>query len=153
MAPIMLRLVPEHYRRTQIGWFVLVAAIVPTIMVIPIVFIQNVPWAVAFVSLVAVGVALNFGWLTVAVYDDAVTVAFGIGLVHKRISLAEIRSTRLAEAPWYAGVGMRMIRDGWLYNVAMGPVVELELESGRRMQIGTPEAEVLLAAIESRRSA
>jgi hypothetical protein len=126
---------------------------VPAIMVVPIIFIQNVPWAVAFVGLVAVGVALNFGWLTVAVYDDAITLAFGIGLVHRRIGLAEIRGTKVSEAPWYAGVGMRMIRGGWLYNVAMGPVVELDLESGRRIQIGTPEAEALIAVIESRRLA
>ena len=42
---------------------------------------------------------------------------------------------------------MRLIRDGWLFNISGFDAVEIVLKNGRRYQLGTDEPEELLAAV------
>ena len=90
-----------------------------------------------------------FHSLTVWVSPDEIKIAFGIGLIQKRIPTKNIQSATSVRNRWYNGWGIKLIRHGWLYNVSGFDAVELVLEGDRRCRIGTDEPGKLLAAIES----
>src|SRR5690606_1203315 len=95
---------------------------------------------------------LLFATLTVRVTEDAIAIAFGLGIVRKRFALADVQDARAVRNRWWYGWGIRRIPGGWLYNVAGLDAVELRLASGRTVRIGTDEPERLLAAIRQARA-
>lgn len=88
-----------------------------------------------------------FGTLTVTLTRDAIKVSFGLGLVTRRVRLTQVRGWRIVRSPLYHGIGLRLIPGGTLYNVRSGPAVELLLENGRILRIGTDEPERLIEAL------
>ena len=92
-------------------------------------------------------VPLQFGWLTVSLSDQAIHVRFGVGLIRRRIPIADVQSVQAVRNAWYYGWGIRLTPHGWLWNVAGLDAVELELKGGRRFRIGTDEPGALEAAI------
>jgi len=106
---------------------------------------------VVTVSLVLLGALWLFHSLEVAVGEREVRVAFGPGLVRRRIPLARIQSARAVRNPWYYGWGVRWIGRGWMFNVSGLDAVELALEGGRRFRIGTDDPQGLAAAVEAAR--
>ena len=75
---------------------------------------------------------------------------FGIGLIRKRIPLAEIVEVRPVRNSWLYGWGIHRTPHGWLYNVSGWEAVEITLTSGKHLRLGTDEPQrlmqVLLAA-------
>jgi hypothetical protein len=136
-----------HYRHTQVGWVILgvMAAI------LAFVWSRLPPEAVAAaafpLALVTGLTLLVFSALTVEVDAEAVSLQFGIGLVRKRISLAEVRSWREVRNPWYTGWGIRLGPGYVLWNVSGPNAVELALASGRCFRVGTDEPAPLAAAL------
>jgi hypothetical protein len=74
-------------------------------------------------------------------------VRFGIGLIRKRIDLAKVRAFRSVRNPWYWGWGIRLYPGGWLYNVSGLDAVELALDDGTELRVGTDEPERLVDAL------
>jgi hypothetical protein len=70
-----------------------------------------------------------------------------VGLVQKEWPLHEIVSVTPVKNPWYYGFGLRYTPHGWLYNVSGRHAVEVLLESGSKVRIGTDEPEKLARAI------
>lgn len=136
-----------HYRHTQVGWVMLVAAAATV----------GIGWAVAPgeasaavwlpMLLVAALLVFGFGTLTVEVSGEAIRLWFGVGLIRKRIPLREVRSWRELRNPWYTGWGIRMGPGGVLWNVSGYDAVQLELGDGKRFRIGTDEPGELVSAI------
>jgi hypothetical protein len=138
------------YRHTQIGWMTI--GIVGCVAVFGTAALLSagigaVP-VMIFASLTLV-VPLLFGSMTVTLDETHVALSFGIGLIRKRFSLDEIRSYQPVRNPWYYGWGIKMIPGGWLYNVSGPSAVELLLESGRYVRIGTDEPGALVAALRA----
>jgi len=136
-----------HYRHTQVGWIILglVAAILAFVW-------SRLPPEVAAAALfplllITALTVLVFSALTVEVDAEAIRLRFGIGLVRKRIPLAEVRGWREVRNPWYTGWGIRLGPGYVLWNVSGFDAVELDLASGRRFRVGTDEPAALLAAI------
>jgi hypothetical protein len=136
-----------HYRHTQIGWVILgvMAAILAFVW-------SRLPPEVAAAAgfpllLVAALTLLVFSALTVEVDAEAIRLRFGIGLVRKRIPLAEVRSWREVRNPWYTGWGIRLGPGYVLWNVSGRDAVELALASGRCFRVGTDEPAALAAAL------
>jgi len=136
-----------HYRHTQVGWVMLVAAAAAVALgwgALP-------PEAAAPVRLpmllIAALLVLGFGALTVEVSEDAIRLRFGIGLVRKRVPLQDVRSWREFRNPWYTGWGIRLGPGGVLWNVSGFDAVQLDLGDGRRFRIGTDEPAELVSAI------
>ncbi len=87
--------------------------------------------------------------LNVRVNAEAVSFAFGVGLIRKTIPFSDIESAAAVRNHWYNGWGIRLIRGGWLYNVAGLDAVELTHKNGKKTRIGTDEPKKLLTAIEA----
>ena len=140
-----------QYRHTQIGWVILgvVAAI------LAFVWSRLPPEAAAAAGfpllLVTVLTLLVFSALTVEVDAEAIRLRFGVGLVRKRIPLAEVKAWREVRNPWYTGWGIRLGPGYVLWNVSGRDAVELALASGRCFRVGTDEPAALAAALASAR--
>ena len=136
-----------HYRHTQVGWVILGV----TAAILAFVWSRLPPEVAAAAGfpllLVTALILLVFSALTVEVDAEAIRLRFGIGLVRKRIPLAEVRGWREVRNPWYTGWGIRLGPGYVLWNVSGWDAVELALASGRRFRVGTDEPAELAAAL------
>lgn len=146
--------VPEpgvRYRRTQLGWFMLGIDLVLLLLV-------GIPAAVTGQAALWLGVALVtalaivFSTLTVEVTDSAVRFWFGPGFLRRDIPLSMLSGAELADAAWWNGIGIRFTATGLMYNVAVGRTVDLLLQPGKRVRIGTDDPDGLLAAVNEARA-
>ena len=100
-------------------------------------------------ALPIVAILAFFHSLTVKISADELRLAFGIGLIRKRFTIADIQSVSVVKNHWYQGWGIRKIRSGWLYNVSGFDAVEISLRNGRCYRIGTDQPRELCRAIEA----
>ncbi len=137
-----------HYRHTQIGWVTIVALAVVGLMTAP--FLWMLELAVGAVILgVVLALSLALFWrLSVTVDDHELVFGFGVGLIRKRVPLAEVRHFQPVRNPWYYGWGIHFFPGGVLYNVSGFEAVELSLTNGKRLRVGTDQPNALCRAIE-----
>jgi hypothetical protein len=133
-------------KRTQIGWVFLL--VIPA-LVVTVYFAD--PNAFSFWPIVggAALILLLFFKLTVKVTNDAVHFAFGIGLVRKKIPLADIvncKPIRYAALGW----GIRFRPGATLYNVSGNKAIELTIKGKeRKIWIGTDKPDELAKYINA----
>jgi hypothetical protein len=138
----------NHYHHTQIGWVILGSIVpVPAILVPSMAFVPGTGLVAAILCGIIVVTLLLFAWLTVDVDGSQLLATMGIGLVRKRVPLAEVRYFSVEKTPWRYGWGIRRIPGGILYNVSGTWSVELVLHDGSRVRIGTNEPDALRGAI------
>lgn len=106
-------------------------------------------WAPAVLVLVLMLLVWGlFGTLTTVVEQEAFSCRFGpVGLIRRRVRLADIRAARAVRTSPLWGWGLRWTPRGWLWNVWGLDAVELDLSSGARFLVGTDEPERLLEAL------
>jgi hypothetical protein len=137
-----------HYRHTQLGWVVLVAMALTAVVVGGLLIAGGLSAAGGITVGVLLLVCVLFGSLTITIDDEAFAFHFGVGLIRKRIPLAEITTRQATTTPWYYGWGIRLYSGGWLYNVSGRHSVELWLQDGRRVRVGTDEPDAVLKALD-----
>lgn len=82
--------------------------------------------------------------MTTTIDAESITISFGIGLIKKKINLANIESVREVENPWYWGWGIRMIPNGTLHNISGSKGIELKFKnSDIIIRIGSKDPETL----------
>ncbi|GMV81580.1 MAG: hypothetical protein AMXMBFR7_27640 [Planctomycetota bacterium] len=139
------------YRRVQQGYLMYtifgLAAVVELTAAILIPQARDVLLAGAAIS---VALAWFFGRLSVEIDEREAALAFGPGLLKKRIDLAEVRAVRAVRNRWYMGWGIKNFGGGWMWNVSGLDAVELEFRDGRRFRIGTDDPAGLVQALEAR---
>jgi len=144
----------ERYRHTQIGWTLIVLVVAVVLAELTIVAFGapqstlTLALSGALVAVVAVMLAL-FSALTVTVDDQAVRLSFGFGSLRREVMLADVTAVRKVRNRWYAGWGVRIIPRGRLYNVGGLDAVELEMDNGRVVRVGTDQPDALLAAVQA----
>ena len=144
----------ELYRHTQVGWTLIVLVVAVVLAELTIVAFgapqRTLALALsgALVAVVAVMLAL-FSTLTVAVDDRAVRLWFGLGSLRREVMLADVTYARKVRNHWYAGWGVRIIPRGRLYNVGGLDAVELQMDNGRVVRVGTDQPDALLAAVDA----
>ena len=139
----------QTYRHRQTG--LLLPLVLGSAAALTMIALIRTPQRSLVTILVLAVLLLSMGllWaLTVEVTADHVIVWFGPGLIHRRFRLDAIRHARIVRNPWYYGWGVRLIPDGWLFNVSGFDAVELELENNHRFRIGTDAPQQLLVAIQ-----
>jgi hypothetical protein len=96
---------------------------------------------------VVILVAAAFRTLAVRVDGGVLRFHFGPGVWRKQFPLAEIAAAERCDSRWWEGVGIRLTGRGVLYDVAVGPAVEVRMRSGKRFRVGTNEPDALLRAL------
>jgi hypothetical protein len=85
---------------------------------------------------------LIFYQLTISIDDKQIKFWFGFGLIGKTYNLEDIKDCKtVTNSPLY-GWGIRMMPNGWLYNVSGLKAVELSFKnSSKKIRIGTNHPE------------
>jgi hypothetical protein len=140
--------VTREYRHTQFGWVILGSFVCGAVFATAVfVWAELGTGSIELFVGVLLLTSLLFGSLTVSLDRTHIALRFGVGMIRKRIALDEIRSYRRVRNPWYYGWGIHLIPGGWLYNVSGLSAVELILESGKYVRIGTDEPDALEHAL------
>lgn len=137
------------YHHTQIGHVTRFAALAGAAAAAVAFLAIGAPPAAWVVVAVAGLVGFGFGSLTVEVTHDRLTFWFGPGVLRRSFPLADIDSFTAVTNPWWYGWGIHFTPRGWLYNVGGLRAVELALQSGRTLRVGTDEPEVLCQVIKT----
>ncbi|GAB6286938.1 MAG: hypothetical protein STSR0009_31410 [Methanoregula sp.] len=142
----------RRYEHTQVGRLQIYAILGIMIIVITVTLLIGafiIPLVVLGLLVFAV---LCFATLTVTVHHNTIRIRFGpIGLITKEFALSDIVSVAAVQNPWHYGYGIRWTPHGPLYNVAGKDAVEICLNAGKKVRIGTDEPEVLVREIEQAR--
>ncbi len=102
---------------------------------------------VAFIALLLV--LLLMPTLTVRIQGRELVCYFGPGLIRRSVSLRSIEAVRVVRNAWYYGWGIRLIPQGWMWNIAGLGAVELKLSDGTIFRIGSDQPEELERALMS----
>ena len=144
--------VTEHYRHTQIGWSLIAIVVGVGLLELTIVALSTVStFAITLAGATAAIFAVllvMFATLTVVVDDKSLQVWFGVGLLRRVVPLGDAVAARSLRIPWWTGWGVRAVSHGWLYRVGGRDAVELELDNGRVVRVGSDEPATLLAAVK-----
>jgi hypothetical protein len=134
-----------RYRHTQSGWVTVgtCGAILLLVACLPLPARAPHQLLLLATTLLFAVVVMLFGALTVEVDDATIRLRFGVGLIRKAFSLADVASCGPVRNQWWWGWGIRRIPGGWLYNVSGLNAVELILKNGKKFRIGTDEPRAL----------
>ena len=93
---------------------------------------------------------LVFYKLTIIVDDKFVTFKLGIGLVRKSYKISDLKSCRPVTNSALNGIGIRMLPNGWLYNVTGIEAIELQFHNKNSIvRIGTNKPDEISQLIRS----
>lgn len=144
------------YQESQIGWILLIVQ-VPILIFLFFAF-QN-QWGdkpLPFIPFLLVEgllifVVLLFYKLTVSIKKNEIILAYGIGLVKRKIQIKQLIEAKSIKTPWYYGLGIRFTPKGMLYNIHGLKAVKLDYYNGKEnktVMIGSAEPDLLKAAIK-----
>lgn len=88
-----------------------------------------------------------FRRLSVSVDGVQVRAAFGWGWPRRRVAIAEVVAARHVRTSWWQGLGIRKVRNGWMFNNSGRDAIELRLRSGAVFLIGTDQPTELLGSL------
>ena len=131
------------YIETQIGWAFLIPFTLLVIWINIANFFQlssspvtNIETIVMSISILIIG--LLFYKMKTVIDNENILIVFGIGLIRKKVKLNSISNVTKVRNKWYNGLGIRMIRNGWLYNIHGLDAVELKYKNCNSvLRIGT----------------
>lgn len=135
------------YRHTQVGRFMIVlnAALIAAVLVH---VARGGSRALLVLGVALAALLVLFSTMTVEVDRQALRFRFGPGGWGKVVRRMDIAGAAATRSTWLEGIGIRFTRRGMLYNVAVGPAVEIVLRDGKRFRLGTDEPDRLVAALE-----
>lgn len=139
----------QIYRHTQIGYVVLVLLGTGAAVLVLLMFTQGVTALEAGICVVLLLALLLFGTVTVEISDEKFSFRFGVGLIRKMIPLSQIEGCATTSYPWYYGWGIRYTPQGWLFNVSGRSAISLTLKNGKRLQVGTDDADELCKVVKN----
>ena len=131
------------YVEEQVGWWIFLAFI-PIIFIVMFFYILNIgkqtmPLLI-LVLLICVFIitTLLFYKLSIKLNDKYLIISFGIGLFKKKIKISDIKDVKKIKTKWYTGWGIRIVKNGILYNIQGLYAVELTFKDKKSIvQIGT----------------
>ena len=148
----------QDYKHTQIGY--LMIYVIGSAVAIEIIFLAGFPLSlelpIEIFPVIGLGVIasltfclLLFYKLVVEIKDGFLKFRFGLGLIRKKIHLDDIISAKPVRNRWWFGWGIHCTGNGWLYNVSGLDAVEIQMQSGKKMRIGTDQPKKLAEAINN----
>jgi hypothetical protein len=127
-----------RYKHTQIGHVVIWAVLVISVIVAIGTISQpsrshEISVVISLVLLVTIPL---FCELTIEIDDQTLCASFGIGVIRKKVLLAQIVACEPIRIRWWYGWGIHLTPYGWLYNVSGLDAVAVTLRNGRKFALG-----------------
>jgi hypothetical protein len=100
------------------------------------------------VVLIILGASLVlFYKIRITIQDDTLCASLGLGVIRKRVPVAEIGACEPIRIKWWYGWGIHLTPYGWLYNVSGLNAVAITLRNGRKFALGTDDPHGLVEAL------
>jgi hypothetical protein len=140
----------NKYEHTQIGYLMIFVFGLAVICLAIFMALTAFNIVALFVLILLLLCMPLFATLTVTIDENYIKLKFGIGIIHKKISLENIDLARKVRNSWYHGWGIHGFPGkGWVFNVSGFDAVELQMSDGIVYRIGTDEPDKLLAAVKA----
>ena len=137
-----------HYEHTQIAhviiWPFLAIILIASCGLIGSPLHREPPVIVSIILLICL---VLFYRLRITIDGENLCASFGIGVIRKRVRLAEIVGSEPIRIRWWYGWGIHLTPSGWLYNVSGFDSVAITLRDGRKFAFGTDDPHGLVDAI------
>lgn len=143
----------ETKKFTQFGTFSVIMMVPFLVLSLIMIFTMGSEDLILFatfslVALTMVICLLIFYKLTIYIDNTFVSFKLGIGLISKKYPVENIKSCKAVKNDPLFGIGIRLISNGWLYNVTGLSAVELSFKNTKKIvRIGTNEPEEIAATI------
>ncbi|MBK8181610.1 MAG: hypothetical protein IPK63_01320 [Candidatus Competibacteraceae bacterium] len=131
------------YKQTQFGTVVVVSLLLTGLLLVGLGLALSDRVIIVGGPLLTAVAVLLFHSLTIVIDADYLRFWFGVGLIQKRIPLAEIREAKPVRNSVIHGWGIHRTAEGWVYNVSGWEAVEITLANGKRLRLGTPQPNLL----------
>lgn len=137
----------KAYRHTQYAYLMWVVSF--SFLSIYLANLQRTTMASHFIvaGVMFIIVVLFFS-LSIRVSEDRINWHFGPRFWKKELLIADIASCNVVRNNVLMGWGIRMLSDGWMYNVSGLLAVEIRLKSGSAIRLGSDEPNYLKEAID-----
>ena len=134
-----------RYEHTQIG-HVIIWSILAIILIANggLIGHHGPPLVVSIILLVCL---VLFYKLRITIEDETLRASFGLGIIRKKVRLAEILGCEPIRIRWWYGWGIHLTPYGCLYNVSGFDAVAITLRDGRKFALGTDDLHGLTAGI------
>jgi hypothetical protein len=137
-----------HYEHTQIAhviiWPLLAIILIASCGLIESPLHREPPVIVSIILLICL---VLFYRLRITIDGENLCASFGIGVIRKKVRLAEIVGCEPIRIRWWYGWGIHLTPCGWLYNVSGFDSVVITLRDGRKFAFGTDDPHGLVDAI------
>jgi hypothetical protein len=137
-----------RYAHTQIGhaiiWSLLAIILIGSCGFVGSSRHREIPIVILIILLVSL---ILFYKLTITIEGQTLCASFGIGIVRKRVPLAQIVGCEPIRIRWWYGWGIHLTPYGWLYNVSGLDAVAITLRDERKFALGTDDPQGLTDAI------
>lgn len=145
---------PESYRHTQRGRFHYLVWTIGAAQLVSA-FLVSDPLLALFLGLsgfLMVGIGFVFGELCIADGGSELRLRYGpVPLVGRNVRYEDIESVARGRSSWIDGFGIHWIPGrGWTWNLWGFDCVELGLSGGKRLRIGSDDADGLAAFLRER---
>jgi hypothetical protein len=139
-----------RYQHTQTGHAIVWILFVAVLLVASVRFFQTPPAREisVIVSVVLLITIAAFYKLTITIDSEALRWSFGVGLITKKVPIAQIAACEPIRIRWWYGCGIHLTPYGWLYNVGGWDALAITLRNGRKFALGTDDPHGLTEAIK-----
>ena len=143
-----------QYKETQFGWFVIVLMLA---VLTNLSFCYFFQWGTNPISLTGyIGLSilflicfLLFFKMKTILTDLHINISYGVGLIQKKISLDQVEAVRVVRNRWYYGLGIKILKNGTLYNIHGLDAVELDIKKQNTIiRIGSGDPQKLKFEID-----
>jgi hypothetical protein len=140
-----------RYEHTQVGYLTICVlfgvAILVAVMGLVAPADRHGLLIAATIEVILLVSAIGFSKLTIKVDGEILSACFAMGLICKKVPVAEIAACEPIRIRWWYGWGIHLTPYGWLYNVSGLDAVAITLRNGRKFALGSDDPHELAEAI------
>ena len=139
------------YRKTQPGTAIVIAMAIGLAVAAAVTVIGHVaPVPQLTIAAVLTCIGIAFSSMTIEISEDSVAWSLAFGLFRRSIFVSDIALAVTKRVSLLNGLGIRTNGRDWLWVVSGGSAVTLELRDGRRISLGSDDAERVASLINDR---
>ena len=138
----------KMYKHTQSSYLMVIVLDIAVLYIVCIMVVSGFNFILLTVIIFLGFCSASFSALITIVDENFLSIIFGFGLIRKKFLLEDIESVKVVKNPWYYGWGIRLIPDGWLFNVSGFLAVEIRMKTGKKYRVGTDDPDNLAKSIQ-----